>query len=135
MADQTADRRIDKIREVYADEVDAAASVEYFRGEGIGVDSSGNAVKPGATLVRSIGVVRAHTDNSSGSAADVTVPYMTGIFAFANDGGSTITKVHRGADVYWADSQTVAAADQSAGTAGKFMGFNHDGLCLVQVGV
>jgi hypothetical protein len=137
MTAQAADRQVVR-REGAIFEFPMAASVVAYIGALAVLDSSGN-VKPAVTDTGLIpvGVFTSQVDNSTGNAADVTAPVMTGIFRFGNSGSSdAITKAEIGDTCYIVDDQTVAKTNGSStrSAAGQIVDVDTTGV-WVQVGM
>ena len=92
-----------------------AAVVKIYAGALVVLDSAGNA-KPGvaATGLIAVGRAEVQVDNSSGSAADLTVKVRRGLYRWGNSASTDeITKAEIGDACFIVDDQTVAKTDGS----------------------
>jgi hypothetical protein len=116
-----------------------AATTDIVAGAAIGVDPAvGYAVNMSAARgLRVLGVATKRADNDPGSAAGKTVPYETGVFAFANStAGDAIAVTDVLADCFFVDNNTVAKTSNSGARprAGQIIGMDGTKV-LVMVGV
>lgn len=111
----------------------AAAKIIYA-GSMVALDASGNAVPASDTAgLTVIGRAEERADNSSGSAADVTVPVTSGVFGFAASAGNAPTKANIGDQVYVEDDQTVSTdAGTNSVVAGVLVAVDTD-YCWVHL--
>lgn len=124
---------------IYVGRHPVAATTDIPAGALIGVDPAvGYAVNASAARgLRILGVATRHRDNDPGSAAALTVPYETGVFAFANSAaGDAIAVTDVLADCYVVDNNTVAKTSNSGARprAGQIIGMDGTSV-LVMVGV
>lgn len=90
-----------------------AAATLIYAGAIVMRDAAGNLVQ-GKTAVGLVGVGRAEerVDNSDGAAGDVSAPYRSGTYRYANStGADEITAADVAAKVFAVDDQTVAKTD------------------------
>lgn len=117
-------------------DVPVAAATHIYRGALVMRDTSGNAVPGGnAATDLPVGVALKQANNSSGSAADISVRVKEGCYGFQNSGSDAITKAQIGDMCYAEDDQTVAKTS-SSGTlapAGRVHDLR-DGKVYVQIG-
>lgn len=126
------DERDTQMRSGDSVDLGVAAAKKIFKGALTAIDASGYAT-PGATATTLIGAGRAEAtvDNSSGSAADLTVQVRKGIFKYDNSAAADeITIAEIGDDCYIVDDQTVAKTDGTASrsVAGTVFQIDSDGV-------
>lgn len=110
-----------------------------FKGGLVGVDATGFAVSGAllsATAIKIIGIATKSFNNTGGASGAIAVDVMRGTFPFANLGGDPIVQATMMAGVFCEDDQTVRLTSNTStrSPAGVFIGFDENGLPLVQVG-
>lgn len=115
-----------------------AADTVIYTGAFVVLDSSGNAA-PASTATGLIprGVCKESADNTGGSAGDVRVDTLSGVFPFKNSASTdACSRATIGDTVYIVDDQTVAKTDGTGtrSAAGKCVDFDDDGV-WVSVGI
>ena len=111
-----------------AHEQGVAAAQLCFVGALVCVDTTDGFITPGAvsTTLIAAGVVTAeedggtgNADNGSGADGDINVRFRSGIFFFANDGGTAVVQADVGSDCFILDDQTVSGDNTGRSVAGK----------------
>ena len=110
-----------------AHEQGVAAGQTLFVGSLIAVDTTDGFLTSGAvsTTLIAAGVVTAEEDGGTGNAVnpgadgDINVKFRSGIFHFANDGGTAVVQADVGSDCYILDDQTVSGDNTGRSVAGK----------------
>lgn len=89
-----------------------AASTTTLAGAFAALDGSNNLVNAtDASARRVVGLHDAETDNSSGSAGDLSSAVVKGCFLVKNSGTNAVTDAHIGRACYIEDNETVASDD------------------------
>lgn len=112
--------------------VPVAASTKIYKGGIVALNASGYAVVPSAaTTLITVGVATETVDNSSGSAGDLKVNVLPGVYRVGNSASTdAIALAWVGKDCFLVDDQTVAKTDASAtrSRAGKVINVDSDGV-------
>lgn len=88
-----------------------AASTKTLIGAFAALDGSNNLVNAtDAAARRVVGLHNAETDNSSGSAGDLSSPVIKGLFLVANSATNAVTDAHVGRVVFIEDNNTVSTS-------------------------
>lgn len=111
--------------------VKAGANIEV--GGLFGIDATGHAVNIAATgVVKVAGRAELNADNTGGADGAISLHARRGAMHMDNSEAGPVTHVHIGANVYAEDPQTVRFDQSDAeAVAGKFLGFDSAGLCIV----
>lgn len=112
------------------------AAAKVWKGGLVCIDNTtgyGVAGSTAATLI-TIGIAMKSVDNTSGASGALSVDVYRGLFPFTNSGGDLIVQADFGKPVYVTDDQTVCHTSTGKSVAGVFLGFDENGLPLVQVG-
>ncbi len=89
-------------------EVEVKSSTTIYKGAAVCADASGYAVPAAdAAGLKTMGVAAEVGDNATGADGDLAIRLLVGVSCFNVSG---LTKADIGADVYWADDNTVQAA-------------------------
>lgn len=117
----------------------AKAAAKGFKGGLVAVDATGFGISGAslqATGLKIIGIAEADWDNTAGANGAITIVCRRGVFPFANLGGDLVVQGDFMAQVFADDDQTVrhSSNTNTRSAAGVFMGFDENGLPLVQVG-
>lgn len=106
-----------------------AAATTIPAGVLVALDTSGNAVNASdAASLRVIGRAEETVDNSAGSAGDVNINVLRGIFKFANSGTAAVDANDKGKQCYVEDNQTVAETSTNYCKAGLVVDVESDGV-------
>lgn len=126
MAALTADRNAPK-RPGDLFDYPVAASKKIYTNAMVVLDSSGNA-EPATTATgkKAVGRATALADNSTGTAAAITVSIEAGVFLWAN--GDSITKTSIGSTAYAVDDQTVAKTATGKSAVGIIVDVDSTGV-------
>lgn len=115
------------------------AGTKVFKGGLVATDATGYAVSGAglqATGLKIWGVAIKDVDNTLGASGALAVDVDRGIWVFVNLGADPVVQGDVGSPVYADDDQTVrhTSATGTRSAAGVFVGFDENGLPLVQVG-
>jgi hypothetical protein len=115
------------------------ANAIVFKGGLVATDSTGYVISGaniGATGLKIWGIATKDVNNTGGSNGALSVDVVRGIYPFANLGGDPVVQADVGSTVYADDDQTVRHSSNTStrSNAGLFIGFDENGLPLVQVG-
>lgn len=115
------------------------AGTKVYKGGLVATDATGYGVTGAAlqaTGLKVWGIATKQVDNTSGSNGALSVDVERGIFPFVNLGGDPLVQATMGSTVFADDDQTVRLTSNTGtrSNAGVFVGFDENGLPLVQVG-
>jgi hypothetical protein len=109
----------------------AAADAVIFSGALVCRNAAGDIVRGStATGLKACGVATASVNNTGGSAGERSVPFMRGVFAFANDAADAITKADIENTCFITNDQTVCRTNGSntKSAAGRIVDLNAEGV-------
>lgn len=107
-----------------------AAAKQFYKGQIVVLDSSGNA-EPGTTATGKLCVGVSRENFLSTTAAAENVKVRSGIYKFANSSGDAVTKTEVGKVVYIEDDQTVCKTATSKSVAGYCVQLDSDGVWVI----
>ena len=111
-----------------------AAGAKIYQGAIVMIDAG--YAKPGATAASKVaaGVAEFQADNTAGSNGAIRVRVRSGIFKFLNSGTDALAQADVGNVCYIEDDQTVSKTATGKTAAGRLLGLDTDGQCIVQMG-
>jgi hypothetical protein len=110
-----------------------------FKGGLVATDNTGYVISGsaiGATGLKIWGIASKDVNNTGGANGALTVDVVKGVYPFANLGGDPVAQADVGNTVFADDDQTIRKTSNTStrSNAGQFIGFDENGLALVQVG-